>query len=86
MKKVLLSLSMLAAVMSANAQTNYPVGVGAYDDFATTGNPTDNPTGEYSYPVTLDGTDYTAGIFWWKDKAPENINDYVVSRTDGNTW
>ncbi|MGN6645302.1 MAG: T9SS type A sorting domain-containing protein [Cytophaga sp.] len=37
MKKVLLSLSMLAAVMSANAQTN--VGVGAYDDF--------NQAGEY---------------------------------------
>lgn len=33
MKKVLLSLSMLAAVMSANAQT---VGSGAYDDFNTT--------------------------------------------------
>jgi hypothetical protein len=37
MKKVLLSLSMLAAVMSANAQTT--VGVGAYDDF--------NQAGEY---------------------------------------
>jgi len=33
MKKVLLSLSMLAAVMSANAQA---IGVGAYDDFNST--------------------------------------------------
>lgn len=83
MKKVLLSLSMLASMMVANAQTNYPVGVGAYDDFTTQGNSTDNPTGEYSAPVTIGGTAYTQGIFWWKDNAPANVNDYSVSRTGG---
>ncbi|HSY61178.1 MAG TPA: T9SS type A sorting domain-containing protein [Cytophaga sp.] len=81
MKKVLLSLSMLAAVMVANAQTNYPVGIGAYDDFTTQGNATDDPTGEYSAPVTLGGTAYTQGIFWWKDAV--NASDYTVTRANG---
>jgi len=77
MKKVLLSLSMLAAVMSANAQS-VKVGVGIYDDFATTGNPTDNPGGEYSTPV--DATN-TAGIFWYTDA--DYASTYTKTRANG---
>ena len=63
MKKVLLSLSMLAAVMSANAQTSIPVGIGAKDDFTTQGTPATDPTGEYSTPFTYNSTAYTNRYF-----------------------
>lgn len=81
MKKVLLSLSMLAAIMTANAQTDLSVGVGAYDDFSVVGNSTDNPTGEYSSPVVIDGMDYTAGIFWYTDAA--YASTYTKVRANG---
>lgn len=82
MKKVLLSLSMLAAVMAANAQTHIPVGLGAQDDFTTQG-PAQNLTGEYSSTFTYEEVDYTSGIFWWKDTAPANADDYTPVRSGG---
>jgi hypothetical protein len=81
MKKVLLSLSMLAAIMTANAQTDFGVGVGAYDDFSVVGNSTDNPSGEYSTPVVLNGVDYTAGIFWYVDG--QYATTYTKVRANG---
>lgn len=79
MKKVLLSLSMLAAVMTANAQN---VGVGAYDDFTTIGNATDNPTGEYSKQFTdASEVTQTAGMFWYKDEA--FASTYTNTRANG---
>jgi hypothetical protein len=53
MKKVLLSLAVIAAVMTANAQN---VGVGAEDNFPT--------TAEIGGPMV--GTQ-TSGIYWWSD-------------------
>jgi hypothetical protein len=76
MKKVLLSLSVLAASFAANAQS-VNVGSGAYDDFAMFGNSADNPTGEYNYQFG----EQTAGIFWWKDAA--NSSDYALTRSGG---
>jgi len=81
MKKVLLSLSFLAAVMSANAQTSIPVGTGAYDDMASVGDPAVNLTGEYNTAITVSGTPYTSGIFWWQDAV--NPSDYVRTRANG---
>jgi hypothetical protein len=81
MKKVLLSLSLMAAFVSANAQTNYPVGIGAYDDMSTQGVPATDPTGEFSKQIVESGTVYTTGIFWWQDAA--NPNDYVRTRAGG---
>lgn len=78
MKKVLLSLSMLAAVMTANAQS---VGIGAYDDFTTqTGE--GNLSGEYSTQfVDANEVTQTAGMFWYTDA--DFASTYVKTRTGG---
>ncbi len=79
MKKVLLSLAVIAAAMvTANAQS---VGVGMYDDFATVGNSTDNPTGEYSKQFTVGANTYTGGLFWYTDA--NYTSTYTKTRANG---